>query len=380
MTKPIFSEGQDINMDAEQSKARILIVDDEPMNLHVLSLGLKAQDYEVFIALDGDSALESARENSPDIVLLDVRMPGMDGYETCQVFKADDQLQAIPIIFISAENATRSKVRALQAGGVDYVTKPFIFDEVLARVDAQLKISRQQKEIRRLYEQLNRHAQFLEEQVEQRTAELRQAKEQVEVILDNVNDVLVLVKTDGVLQKTNPAFGQVLGFESERALNLSLTALFVADQMDLVNSALASVIQTRLPKRIDAIARRQNGTTFDIDLSLSPILDGTGQVIGLVASLRDISQQKQLEHSLRQSLQRERDLGALKSRFIETVSHEFRTPMAVIQSSGEMLASYYHKMSDQERVEKIERIQSGIQRMVTVLDDVLAADITLWRE
>ena len=128
-------------------KGNILIVDDTPVNLRLLSQMLTEQGYQARPAPDGPLALAAARAEPPDLILLDVRMPEMNGYEVCEHLKADAKTRDIPIIFISALAETQDKVRAFTAGGVDYVTKPFQVEEVLARVETHLALRRLQKKL-----------------------------------------------------------------------------------------------------------------------------------------------------------------------------------------------------------------------------------------
>lgn len=130
------------------SAGRILIVDDAAENLRVLHELLKAEGYVVLTAMRGEVALTAARApQPPDMVLLDVRMPGMDGYEICRRLKADPATRDIPVMFLSAGGDMADKVEGFRAGGVDYVTKPFQVEEVLARVATHLALSRQRREI-----------------------------------------------------------------------------------------------------------------------------------------------------------------------------------------------------------------------------------------
>ena len=128
-------------------KADILIVDDTPANLTVLSAILTKQGYRVRPAINGDLALKAAQKAAPDLILLDVQMPGMDGYEVCRRLKAEPSLAHIPIVFISALDDAADKVAAFQAGGVDYVSKPFQIAEVLARVENHLTLCQQRAEL-----------------------------------------------------------------------------------------------------------------------------------------------------------------------------------------------------------------------------------------
>lgn len=125
----------------------ILIVDDTPDNLRLLSQILTEQGYRVRAVTSGSRALASVEISLPDLILLDIRMPEMDGYEVCERLKADARTKDIPIIFISALNEIQDKVKAFTVGGVDYVTKPFQFEEVLARVETHLALRKLQKQL-----------------------------------------------------------------------------------------------------------------------------------------------------------------------------------------------------------------------------------------
>ena len=125
----------------------ILIVDDAPANLRLLAEMLAARGYRVRAVTSGDRALTSARAAPPDLILLDIRMPGMNGYEVCQQLKAERQTCHIPVIFISALDELHDKVQAFAVGGVDYVTKPFQGEEVLARVETHLALRRLQNQL-----------------------------------------------------------------------------------------------------------------------------------------------------------------------------------------------------------------------------------------
>jgi PleD family two-component response regulator len=129
------------------ANADILIVDDTPANLNVLSAILGRRGYRVRPAINGALALKAAQKAAPDLILLDVQMPGMDGYEVCRQLKGDPQTSDIPVVFISALDDVLDKVEAFQVGGVDYITKPFQIEEVLARVENQLVLHRQREAI-----------------------------------------------------------------------------------------------------------------------------------------------------------------------------------------------------------------------------------------
>lgn len=154
----------------------IMIVDDNAQNLNVLGKLLTENNYKIRPALSGNIALNALKSAHPDLILLDIRMPDPDGYEVCRQIRSheDERIRDIPVIFISALDATEDKVRGFEAGGVDYITKPFQSEEVLARVRTHLRLKKAEEKLKRSNEEL-------EKLVGQRTAELVLAKEAAEV-------------------------------------------------------------------------------------------------------------------------------------------------------------------------------------------------------
>jgi putative two-component system response regulator len=145
--------------------ASVLVVDDNPNNLKALVHLLKDRGYKARPVPSGELALEAAKSSPPDLILLDINMPDMDGYTVCARLKEDRLLREIPVIFLSARTETIDKTKAFAAGGVDYVTKPFQFDEVYARIGTHLKL-------RRLQRELERHNRGLEAVVREKVKEI----------------------------------------------------------------------------------------------------------------------------------------------------------------------------------------------------------------
>lgn len=142
----------------------ILVVDDNPDNLRLLSEILKTHHYKIRLVPNGQRALATIRKEAPDLILLDIMMPVMDGFEVCRQLKADKKTAGIPIIFISALDETVDKVKAFSLGGVDYVTKPFRSEEVLARVRTHLTLH------------------YLQLQLEKKNTELQKAFDEIKVL------------------------------------------------------------------------------------------------------------------------------------------------------------------------------------------------------
>lgn len=128
-------------------RINILVVDDNQPNLKVVSSSLKMEGYNIALAMDGPGALKVLDENKIDLILLDIMMPGMDGLEVCRIIKQNEKLREIPIIFLTAKSQTEDIVEGFKAGGVDYVTKPFIRDELLIRIKNQIELHASRKKI-----------------------------------------------------------------------------------------------------------------------------------------------------------------------------------------------------------------------------------------
>ncbi len=166
------------------NKPVILVVDDTLTNLALLNAILQQEGFQVFLAKSGEKAFEIAKQERPDLILLDVAMPGWDGYETCRRLKMDNSLAPIPVLFLSALANAEDKLRAFAAGGVDYVHKPFQEEELLARVRTHVELYRLreklEQEITLRDQEILAYANELEKKVEERTTELNTAKEMAE--------------------------------------------------------------------------------------------------------------------------------------------------------------------------------------------------------
>ncbi|NUN63602.1 EAL domain-containing protein [Pseudanabaena biceps] len=156
-------------------KSKILIVDDNPNNLKVLSATLDHGDWDILVAVDGESAIEQAIYTKPDLIFLDVMMPVMDGFTACKILKGTPETREIPIIFMTSLSDTLDKVKGFELGAVDYITKPFDRDEVIARAKTHLHISHLTRQIQEKNIQLENFNQNLENRVQSRTVELSEA-------------------------------------------------------------------------------------------------------------------------------------------------------------------------------------------------------------
>ncbi|OKH33380.1 hybrid sensor histidine kinase/response regulator [[Phormidium ambiguum] IAM M-71] len=164
-------------------KGYILLVDDQPENLRLLSTLLSERGYEPRGVINGKMAIKAAKSSQPDLILLDIMMPEMDGYEICEQLKAEPKTREIPVIFISAKDETIDKVRAFGLGAVDYIPKPFHVDEVLARIENHLslrKLQKQLKEQNALFEQEIMTRQQTEQALQKANQELAKKNSELE--------------------------------------------------------------------------------------------------------------------------------------------------------------------------------------------------------
>ena len=128
----------------------VLVVDDNPENVRLLAGILEGHGYEVSACLEGEGALRALRARRPDLLLLDVNMPGMDGFAVCEAASADPELRGIPVVMLTARSRTEDVVRGFQAGAVDYVSKPFRTEELLARIRTHMELRRTKEEVQEL--------------------------------------------------------------------------------------------------------------------------------------------------------------------------------------------------------------------------------------
>ncbi len=284
----------------------ILIVDDMPTNLEVLFETLTGEGFEVSVATGGESALQQAKYAQPDLILLDVMMPGIDGFETCRRFQSNPTTQDIPIIFMTALADSTDKVKGLSLGAVDYITKPFQQEEVLARIRIHLKLRnmgkilaaqnvqlRQEAEERRIAESaLQNLTQMLEQRVAERTSELTQAlhqlkQTQIQLVQDEKLATLGQLVA-GVAHEINNPINFIHG-------NISYANQYVTDLLDFLK-----LYQTQFPQATPEIQNRAKQIEIeflleDLPKILSSMQVGTERIREIVQSLRIFSRHDEAE-------------------------------------------------------------------------------------
>ncbi|MGG6266832.1 response regulator [Leptolyngbya sp. AN03gr2] len=231
-------------------KGDILLVDDTLDNLRLLSAMLNEQGYTVRSVTNGSTALMGMRAQPPDLVLLDITMPGMDGYEVCQHLREDPNTQEIPVIFISALNEAIDKIRAFAVGGADFITKPFQVEEVIVRVEHQLKLCRLKQQL----QEQNRRLQITEE-------ELRRSLKQERALNQRIEEMVAIEERNRIARDIHDSLGHLLvalNIQIETGLtlwdfDLDRAHSFLAEAKQLGSQALQAVRQSVSDIRSDPL-------------------------------------------------------------------------------------------------------------------------------
>ncbi len=355
-------------------KPVILTVDDDPNNLSVVRDCLVGCNYTILVAEDGESAVQRADYARPDLILLDIMMPGIDGYETCRRLKALESTMEIPVIFMTALAETGHKVKGLEVGGVDYITKPFQREELLARISVHLHT-------RELTRRLREANELLETRVEERTTELAQTidalhdeimerkraeEERVRLAraIEQAAEAIFMSDAQWLITYVNPAFERMTGYSRDEIIGKHTRILkshtHESGYYHQIRETLGSdnVWSGRLT------TRKKDSSFFEADTTVSAVKDSKGAIINYVSILRDITHELKLERELRQS-QKMEAIGTLAG----GIAHDFNNILTAVIGYTELAQ---HKLAkDDAAAHDLERVQEASSRAKDLVNRIL---------
>ena len=297
---------------------KLLVVDDTPASLKLLSDILKAEGYEVRAAINGEMAIDFALRNPPDLVLLDIMMPGIDGFEVCRRLKAHAPTRNVPILFISALSDTCDKVQGFELGAVDYVTKPYQREELLARVRTHLEIDRLRNHLEEMVVERSKLLVESEKKLKQSLEQTLSLNAQLRTLLDTIPDLIWLKDARGVYLACNLRFERLYGAKEAEIVGKT--------DYDFVDRHFADFFREHDRKAIsaDKTSVNEEWLTFASDgqrrlfeTLKTPMSDQAGNLIGILGIARDITERK----ASQAKIQRHMQLYAALSRCNKAIVH-----------------------------------------------------------
>ncbi|MDI1447848.1 response regulator [Polyangium sp. 6x1] len=374
----------------------ILIVDDMPINLAVLVDHLESAGHRALVAQDAEDALKRAHLMKPDLILLDVVMPGIDGFETCRRLKAAESTRDIPVIFMTCLGEAANKLEGFEAGGVDYITKPFEIEEVLARIKTHLTLREATKELEAKNAQLQRAQQELEQRVRERTAELassnaaleaenaerRRAEEALrgsqhllQAIVDNSTAVIYVKDLEGRYLMANRRHEELYHVSARSIIGKTDYDLFPAEHADAFRASDQQVAAAGKPLEKEEIVPLDDELHTYISIKC-PLFDESGRVYAVCGVSTDITERTRTEAERERLLAREQvaraeleRTGRLKDEFLALLSHELRTPLTAILGWSQLLLT--RGPSDEIQRRGLGTIERNARTQAKLIDDLL---------
>jgi len=384
---------------ALRDQVEILLVDDRPENLLALEAILEPLGQKLVRAHSGEEALRKLLRHDFAVVLLDVQMPGMNGFETAQLIKARERTRYIPIIFLTAISKEEDYVfRGYQVGAVDYISKPFQPDVLRAKVAVFVDLHLKQK---RLAEQ-----ESMLREGERRMTELRHMRELLQSearfreIVSTAMDAIVIFDEQERISLFNATAAKMFGTPAEQAIGKPISEFFIESESAETLRSLCSKVKSNVPdsggssdvqQHVAALrGSRSSGESFPAEASISCFDGKEGQHFTLI--VRDISERVRQEEALRQqATQLERTMAELKlaneelnrrqddleramtarSRFYASMSHELRTPINAVLGYSTLLLENIYGPLNEKQAEGIQRTQRAAKHLLELVNDVL---------
>lgn len=333
----------------------ILIVDDTPTNLDVLFDLLESYGFKVLVAEDGESAIQRAEYGRPDLILLDIIMPQMDGFETCKALKVNQITKDIPVIFMTALTETVYKVKGLTFGAVDYITKPLQHEEVLARIKLHLSL-------RNLTKTLQEKNIRLEKEIFERQRSEEKIREQA-VLLDIATDAILVQDLENGILFWNKGAERLYGWKAEEAIGKNANELLYQGSVPPIQSDRKSLFERgSWQGELRQVTREGKGIIVETRWTLVRNEDGQPKSILIVNT--DITEKKQLEVQFLRS-QRMESIGTLAS----GIAHNINNSLAPIMMSIQLLAP---KLQDEQSQRLLKILEINSKRSADLIKQVLS--------
>jgi len=337
-------------------KSKILIVDDKEANLFGMKQTLKEVDQdglpiEIITAISGNEALKIALHHDFALIILDVQMPVMDGYELAKLLRGKKETQKIPIMFISAVYTTAYSVfKGYKTGAVDFLTKP---------VDSQIIV--------------NKVKTFVE--LDQQKKELEQQREWLEVTLSSIGDAVIATDITGIINFINPVAEKLTEWKNQEAIGQ-----YIKDVFPIINEHTRQTVENPLKIALkegtvtglanDTILITRYKKEIPIDDSASPIKI-KGSIQGAVLIFRDITDRKKMEENLLQTKKDADAANQAKSTFLANMSHELRTPLnSIIGFTGILLQGIVGELNDEQR-KQLDMVYGSAKHLLGLINDIL---------
>jgi PAS domain S-box-containing protein len=367
--KPKLSEGR-----AGSSKGDILIVDDTPANLRVLINILDEQGYKIHPASEGSLALRFADASPPDLILLDIMMPNMDGFEVSKRLKANERTRDIPVIFISSADQILDKVKAFSSGGVDYITKPFQSEEVIARIETHLSLQKLRTSLEERVRERTRELEEANERlhdeiIERKRSEeaLRASEERYRVLYRDNPSMFFTLDSTGQIVSVNEFGASQLGYTIDELLGQSVLMIFHEDEHRTVKDQLQLCLQN--PWQIyhwQLRKVRKDRSQLWVE-EFARAVNGSGDSFNLLVVCQDITARKQAEAQQLELVLAQERADTLKE-LLNTLSHDLKTPLTVINTSLYLLEKAPEAVHQKRN---LEQIKSQTQQLENLIQDIL---------
>jgi two-component system NtrC family sensor kinase len=316
-------------------KSRILVVDDDEMNRDLFSLILEKNNFDVDTAQSGEIALEKAGVSLPDLVLLDIEMDGMNGFEVCRRLKEETKTCDIPVIFISGVLEASKKLKAFDVGGVDFVSKPFQSREVLARIHTHLKIVKLQTNLKQKTKDLNRQIQA----IKALETKSREAEKKTKAMIEFLPIGIGITTFDGKILSANSQILKIFGFSSFEEMSQHSMGTLYHEKKDR-DRFLAKIKKGRMDN-FEAPFKRADGQVIWCSVSSVTQKDAENQTFFL-NSIQDITERKKIEKEKSNLLVQltQADKMASIGQLAAGVAHEINNPLSFVSSNLNSLEGY----------------------------------------